>query len=487
MKVYKILIANRGEISIRVAKTCKKLGIKSVSIYSETDKDLPHTKASDESFYLGMGSLAETYLNQDKIISIAKECGADAIHPGYGFLSENSEFCNKVTDAGIIFVGPAPQAMELMGDKKTSKVKMEEIGVPLVPGYHGENQDSDFLFEEAKKIGFPVLIKATAGGGGKGMRIVESEGEFVAALEGAKREAKNAFGNDKVLLEKYIVNPRHIEVQLVSDGQGNHFHFFERECSIQRRYQKVIEETPSVALDEKLREEMCSSAVSIAKGINYLGAGTIEFILSPDNSFYFLEMNTRLQVEHPVTEMVTGFDLVELQIKAAQGEAFPFSQSDITQSGHSIEMRIYAEDPDNDFLPSIGKVARVGEHVDGDVRLDSGFESGNYVSIKYDPMLAKLIVHAKTREEAIDKAIKALNSYTFSGVKTNRDYLRRILKHPKFKEGDIHTHFIKDYEADLGKVEKNDDEKALLIAAALVGELPDYNGAWTGISNFRNV
>ncbi|MBC74642.1 MAG: hypothetical protein CME64_01360 [Halobacteriovoraceae bacterium] len=319
------------------------------------------------------------------------------------------------------------------------------------------------------------------------MRIVESEGEFVAALEGAKREAKNAFGNDKVLLEKYIVNPRHIEVQLVSDGQGNHFHFFERECSIQRRYQKVIEETPSVALDEKLREKMCSSAVSIAKGINYLGAGTIEFILSPDNSFYFLEMNTRLQVEHPVTEMVTGFDLVELQIKAAQGEAFPFSQSDITQSGYSIEMRIYAEDPDNDFLPSIGKVSRVGEHAEEDARLDSGFESGNYVSIKYDPMLAKLIVHASTRDEAIDKAIRALNSYTFSGVKTNRDYLRRILKHPKFKEGDIHTHFIKDYENDLGKVEKSDDEKAMLIAAALVGELPEYNGAWTGISNFRNV
>lgn len=487
MKIKKILIANRGEISLRVMRTCRDMGIKSVSIFSETDKHLPHAKKADESFSLGMGTLAQTYLNQEKIIEIAKGCGADAIHPGYGFLSENTEFCRKVSESGLIFIGPSVAAIELMGDKKTSKVKMEEIGVPLVPGFHGDNQDAAFLAQEADKIGYPVLIKATAGGGGKGMRIVESADEFPSALEGAKREAKNAFGNDKVLLEKYIVNPRHIEVQLVSDGQGNHFHFFERECSIQRRYQKVVEETPSVALDPALRKEICESAVKIAAGIDYIGAGTIEYILAPDKSFYFLEMNTRLQVEHPVTEMVVGQDLVKLQILAAAGEAFPFKQEDISQSGHSIEMRVYAEDPDNDFLPSIGKVIHVGEAGSAGVRLDSGFEDGNYVSIKYDPMLAKLIVHGESRAEALEKAEVALNDYLFAGVKTNRDYLRRILKHPKFICGDIHTHFIKDCADELKKAEFSDEDLAFIAAASLMGELPEKNSAWSALSDFRNV
>ena len=487
MKIKKVLIANRGEIALRVMKTCKEMGIASVSVFSETDRELPHAKKADESFGLGMGSLADTYLNQDKLIKIAKECGADAIHPGYGFLSENTEFCKKVGEAGIIFIGPSVAAIELMGDKKTSKVRMEEIGVPLVPGYHGDNQEAQFLEQEAKNIGFPVLIKATAGGGGKGMRIVEKEEDFVDALEGAKREAKNAFGNDKVLLEKYIINPRHIEVQLVSDGQGNHFHFFERECSIQRRYQKVIEETPSVALDAQLRLEICESAVKIARGIDYVGAGTIEFILAPDKSFYFLEMNTRLQVEHPVTEMVTGHDLVKLQILAAAGEAFPFRQVDVTQTGHAIEMRVYAEDPDNDFLPSIGKIVKVGFHEEPGVRLDSGFEDGNSVSIKYDPMLAKLIVHGNDRAEALERAEAALNDYLFAGVKTNRDYLRRILRHPKFIYGDIHTHFIQDHKEDLVRAELTKADKAALIAAALVGELPERDSAWSNIADFRNV
>lgn len=491
MKIKKILIANRGEIALRVISTCKEMDISTVTIYTEEDKKLPHAYKSDESYYLGQGSLAETYLNQEKIIQIAKDSGADAIHPGYGFLSENTDFCKKVKEAGIIFIGPSVHAIELMGDKKTSKVKMEEIGIPLIPGYHGDNQDSDFLFEEAKKIGFPVLIKATAGGGGKGMRIVESEGEFVAALEGAKREALNAFSNDKVLLEKYITNPRHIEVQLVSDGQGNHFHFYERECSIQRRYQKVIEETPSVAFGDKLRAEICETAVKIAKGIDYVGAGTIEYILAPDNNFYFLEMNTRLQVEHPVTELVTGHDLVRLQILAAAGLAFDFTQDDIKQNGHSIECRIYAEDPDNNFLPTVGRIKHVGKSSLQGVRLDSGFADNTDVSVNYDPMLAKLIVYSADRDGAIAKMDKALNEILFTGVKTNRDYLKRVLKHEKFISGDIHTHFIDNHGEELKPVELSDEDKAILIAATLFSQDEHMNlsdtSAWGRLTNFRNA
>ena len=442
MKIKKILIANRGEIALRVIKTCQRLGIKTVTLHAFNDRDLPHASAGDENISLGSGSLAQTYLNQEKIISIAKETGADAIHPGYGFLSENTEFCRAVARAGLIFIGPSVEAIELMGDKKSSKLKMQEIEVPLIPGYHGDNQEDEFLQEQADQIGFPVLIKATAGGGGKGMRIVREAAEFSPALAAAKREAQNAFGNDQVLLEKYIDNPRHIEVQLVSDGQGNHFHFYERECSIQRRYQKVIEETPSVALDDDLREKMCESALSIAKHIDYVGAGTIEFILAPDKSFYFLEMNTRLQVEHPITEMVTGADLVELQILAAAGEAFAFSQTDITQIGHAIECRLYAEDPDNEFLPTTGRIQKIEVEAEVDYRLDCGYRDGNAISTSYDPMLAKLIVWEEDRLQAIESMQDALNSVLFAGTQTNRDYLKRILSHEEFIAGETNTHFI---------------------------------------------
>ena len=453
MKINKILIANRGEIALRVIKTCKDLGIETVTLYALNDRELPHASAGDQNISLGSGSLAETYLNQERIIEIAKETGAQAIHPGYGFLSENTEFCKKVKAAGLIFIGPSVEAIELMGDKKTSKEKMEEIGVPLIPGYHGDDQSITVLKKEAEKIGFPVLIKATAGGGGKGMRIVDGASEFEDARASAKREAKNAFGNDQVLLEKYIVNPRHIEIQLVSDGKGNHFHFFERECSIQRRYQKVVEETPSVALDDELRANMCETAVKIASGINYLGAGTIELILAEDNSFYFLEMNTRLQVEHPVTEMVTGVDLVELQILAASGEAFDFEQSDITQTGHAIEVRIYAEDPDNEFLPTTGKIQQIEVDSEVSFRLDCGYRDGNSISTSYDPMLAKLITWEQDRDLAIESMQDALNSVVFGGTKTNRDYLKRILNHERFVDGDINTHFIAEESEELQKEE----------------------------------
>ncbi len=492
-KIEKILIANRGEIALRVIKTCRDLGIKTVTLYTHEDRNLPHRFKSDEAFYLGQGTLAETYLNQEKIIEIAKSTNSTAIHPGYGFLSENTDFCKKVSDAGIIFIGPSIEAIELMGDKKTSKVKMEEIGIPLIPGYHGDNQDADFLKVEAKKIGFPVLIKATAGGGGKGMRIVENEGEFLEALSSAKREALNAFSNDKVLLEKYILNPRHIEVQLVSDGEGNHFHFFERECSIQRRYQKVVEETPSPALDDKLRAEICETAVKISKGINYIGAGTIEYILAPNNEFYFLEMNTRLQVEHPVTEMVTGFDLVELQILAAQGEAFKFSQKDISQTGHSIEVRVYAEDPDNNFLPTIGRIKSIGSSSQEGVRLDCGFSDNTEISVNYDPMIAKLIVYADERQNAIKKMDLAIDDIKFSGVKTNRDYLKRILKHEKFVEGKVDTSFIETYKKDLTKEELSDETLAAMIAGAIFSENKSLDiktsddDSWNHLTNFRNV
>lgn len=476
--IKKILIANRGEIALRVIKTCKKLGIKTVSIYASDDATLPHASAADECVALGRGQLSDTYLNQERIIQICKELEVDAIHPGYGFLSENMEFSKKVSEANLIFIGPKPQAIELMGDKITSKAKMETLGIPLIPGYHGDNQDEVFLASEAKKIGFPVLIKATAGGGGKGMRIVREESGFTEALAGAKREAQNAFGNADVLIEKYIEKPRHIEVQLVSDGQGNHFHFFERECSIQRRYQKVVEESPAPNMPSDVRENICNTAVKIAAGIDYIGAGTIEFIMSADNSFYFLEMNTRLQVEHPVTEMTTGFDLVELQIAAANGEAFDFSQPEVTQTGHAIECRIYAEDPDQEFLPTNGRIQKIHTTPKLDFRLDCGYRDGNSISTNYDPMLAKLITWDEQRIECVDKMQVALNDVLFAGTKTNRDYLKRILAHPQFMSGEVHTHFIEEQKEALAQTPNSVFEQAFAIAGVMLSQTKMLQNIW---------
>ena len=495
-KIKKILIANRGEIALRVIQTAREMGIKTVTLYTEEEVSLPHSNAGDESYNLGSGALKDTYLNQDKIIEVAKKFGADAIHPGYGFLSEKSSFAKKVKAAGIKFIGPSPEAIDLMGDKKTSKIKIQELGVPSIPGYHGDNQEISFLVKEAKKIGLPVLIKASAGGGGKGMRIVYEESEFEAALEGAKREAMNAFGDDTVLLEKYITSPRHIEIQVMSDQHGNHFHLFERECSIQRRYQKIVEESPSSAVSPELRAKMTAAAIKITSGINYEGAGTIELILDTDGSFYFLEMNTRLQVEHPVTEMVTGLDLVRLQIMVAQGDKLPFSQEDIKQRGHAIEVRLYAEDPDNNFLPSIGTIKKIGKTTVRDTRLDCGYVDGNAVTISFDPMLAKLISWGESREIAANKLNLALNDILFLGVNTNRDYLKRILTLPEFHSGKTYTHFVKTYEDKLKKKEPSKEQLALAVAAFLLKpnsavekntQVQRSNNVWESLAGFRNV
>lgn len=486
----KILIANRGEIALRVVKTCKELGIACVTLYTDEEKDLPHSMAGDQFVCLGSGALKDTYLNQDLIIKICKELSVDAIHPGYGFLSENATFCRRVTEAGIKFIGPSPESMILMGDKTGSKKKMEAVGIPLIPGYHGDNQDPDLLKKEASKIGYPILIKASAGGGGKGMRVVDHDKIFDESLDAAKREAQNAFGDDRVLIEKYIKNPRHIEIQVMSDQHGHHTHLFERECSIQRRHQKIVEESPSVALDDSLRTKMTEVATKITKAIDYEGAGTIEFILDGDipGTFYFLEMNTRLQVEHPVTEMVTGLDLVKIQIEVASGMPLSYTQESLNQRGHAIELRLYAEDPDNGFLPSIGKIFTVGKT---QARLDTGYQDGNSVTISFDPMLAKLVVYASDRAGAIKAALSALKDVPFLGLTTNRDYLTRILSHEKFIEGETFTHFVQTYKNDLLPKALTDEEKALAVAAHfLASSSPQLTeskveSAWDRLVGFR--
>lgn len=495
MKIKKIMVANRGEIALRVLKTAKEMGIKVVTVFAEDDKKLPHALHSDEAYSLGSGALAETYLNKQKLIEIAIKSKADAIHPGYGFLSENAEFATMVEKAGIIFIGPTAESIVLMGDKIGSKQAMEKLNIPMIPGYHGDDQQVATLAQKAKEIGFPVLIKASAGGGGKGMRIVHQESELLESIQGAQSEALKSFSNDKVLIEKYVVNPRHIEVQLMSDTHGNHLHFYERECSIQRRYQKVIEETPAPDLSHELRMKICESAVQISSGINYRGAGTVEFILAPDGNFYFLEMNTRLQVEHPVTEMVTGSDLVKCQILVAQGDQLPMKQNDIKQLGQAIECRIYAENPDQNFMPTIGKIERIGVPSLRDVRLDCGFLDGTEVGVNYDPMLAKLVVWGENRPTAISKSLFSLDEVLFLGVKTNRDYLKRILGHRNFMAGKTHTHFIPDHKADLAAPALADQTLAELIAAhsfscakvvgSQLGSDKSFN-PWTELAGFRN-
>ena len=441
----KILVANRGEIAARIIKACQEMGIKTVAIYSDVDKDSPHVQIADEAVNIGDPTPIESYLNVPKIIKIARDVGAEGIHPGYGFLAENPDFADSCNDVGIKFIGPNPNVISLMGDKIAAKKTMQKAGVPVIPGYHGDKQDDKTLIKEGKKIGFPLLVKAAAGGGGKGMRIVHSKDTLKESIEGAKRESKSAFGNDTVFLERYLEKPRHIEFQILADEHGNVVHLFERECSIQRRHQKIIEETPSPVMTKELRKKMGDAAVAAAKAAGYTNAGTVEFMVDKDLNFYFMEMNTRLQVEHPITEMTTGIDLAKWQLKIASGEKLTLKQNDLIQRGHAIECRIYAEDPSNGFLPSIGTLEKVETPTGPNIRDDTGIQTGMKVTPYYDPMLSKIITYSENRKENISKMIWALSHYIVLGVTTNISFLKKVLEHDEFKKGNITTHFIDNY------------------------------------------
>ncbi|TLF47919.1 acetyl/propionyl/methylcrotonyl-CoA carboxylase subunit alpha [Halomonas urmiana] len=450
-----LLVANRGEIACRVMRTARAMGLRTVAVYSDADANARHVREADEAIRLGPAAARESYLKVEAVVEAARRSGAGAIHPGYGFLSENGAFVEALDRAGIVFVGPPASAIAAMGDKSAAKARMANAGVPLVPGYHGDDQDDALLKAEADKIGYPVLLKASAGGGGKGMRVVESAANFQAALEGCRRESQAAFGDQRMLIEKYLTQPRHVEVQVFCDSLGNGVYLFERDCSVQRRHQKVLEEAPAPSMTAALRREMGEAAVRAAKEIGYVGAGTVEFLLDIDGSFFFMEMNTRLQVEHPVTEMITGQDLVEWQLRVAMGEALPLDQDELTITGHSFEARLYAEDPEQDFLPATGTLTRFAMDLEGAgldperVRLDSGVETGDAVSMHYDPMLAKLIVHGNDRAQALATLNRALAALDVQGVVTNRAFLQRLATHDAFRDADLDTRFIEKHEETL--------------------------------------
>jgi len=467
----KILIANRGEIAVRVVRACREMGIKTVAVYSAADRVALHVRMADEAYFIGPAPSTESYLNIERIIDVARKSGADAIHPGYGFLAENPEFASAVQQAGLIFIGPAPEAIRLFGDKMAARERMLASGVPVVPGMEQNLTSDEAARKIADEIGFPVLIKAAAGGGGKGMRIVHSPDEMAEAMKTARAEAKSAFGDDRIYLEKYIARPRHIEVQILADHHGNVMHLGERECSIQRRHQKVIEESPSPIVDSVMRERMGAVAIKAAKAGGYTNAGTVEFLYDQDGRFYFLEVNTRLQVEHPVTELITGVDLVKAQIKIAAGESIQF-QTDISRRGAAIECRIYAEDPENNFFPSIGKVQTYREPGGPGVRVDSGMYEGGEVSIYYDPLIAKLLTWGPTRIEAINRMRRALAEYRISGVKTTIPFHIAIMGNERFIKGDLSTHFIAE-EYPNGRLNFVEDE-SLMQALAIFSCVIDY-------------
>ncbi|MDQ6640163.1 MAG: acetyl-CoA carboxylase biotin carboxylase subunit, partial [Pseudomonadota bacterium] len=461
----KILIANRGEIACRVVKTARRLGIATVAVYSDADAEARHVRLADEAVRIGPAPARESYLVGANIIAAAKATGAQAIHPGYGFLSENDAFAEQCAGEGIVFIGPPPAAIRAMGSKSAAKTLMAKAGVPLTPGYHGDDQDPALLAREAGKIGFPVLIKASAGGGGKGMRRVDKAEEFAAALASCRREAKSAFGDDRVLVEQYVLKPRHIEIQVFADSLGACVYLFERDCSVQRRHQKVLEEAPAPAMTAERRAAMGKAAVEAAKAVGYVGAGTVEFIAHPDGRFYFMEMNTRLQVEHPVTEMITGLDLVEWQLRVAAGEPLPKSQAQLSISGHAIEARIYAEDPDKGFLPSTGRLAHLAAPAESEsVRVDTGVEQGDAITPFYDPMIAKLIVHAPDRAGALVRMQRALAQYRIVGVANNVEFLGRLVATDSFVRADLDTALIEREHAALFPAPALPPEDAWLLA-----------------------
>ena len=480
-----LLIANRGEIACRIIRSAKKLGIKTIAVYSAVEQNALHVELADISVPLGGIEARDNYLNISKLIEAARSAGAEAIHPGYGFLSENAEFAEACDIAGIVFVGPSPSAMRAMGSKSAAKIVMEQSGVPLLPGYHGEKQDIDTLQAAADDCGYPLMLKASAGGGGKGMRIVNTIDEFAPALEAVKREAEGAFGDDTVLLERYLIDPRHIEIQVFGDNHGNFVHLFERDCSIQRRHQKVLEEAPAPGLSHEQREKMGEAAIAAARAINYSGAGTIEFIVDREQQFYFMEMNTRLQVEHPVTEMITGVDLVEWQLRVASGETLPVEQNELSHTGHSIEVRLYAEDADRDFLPSTGTLDLLTfprEH--NNLRIDTGVTTGNEITVHYDPMIAKIISYGSDRNSAIRTLLNALENVKIAGVATNTAFLSRVLGSSHFKAARLSTSFLQLANGEINPLQDREllESQAATIASLSLaignGEQPGSQSAW---------
>ena len=477
----KILIANRGEIALRVMRSAREMGIKTVAVYSEADRNALFVRYADEAVCIGPPPSSQSYLQGDKIIEVSKQLGVDGIHPGYGFLSENADFARKVRAAGITFIGPSPESMDMMGDKLSAKATAKKYHVPMIPGSDGAISDINEAIEVSKQIGFPLLIKASAGGGGKGMRLVERAEDIEEQMKLAISEAVSAFGNGAVFIERYAKEPRHIEIQLIADNHGNCVYLFERECSIQRRHQKVIEEAPSAVLTPELRERMGKCAVDVAKACNYSGAGTVEFLVDDQLNFYFLEMNTRLQVEHPVSEFITDLDLVKEQIKVARNEKLSFTQDDLKINGHAIEVRVCAEDPTNNFLPDIGKLLVYQTPSGPGVRVDDSFEQGMDIPIYYDPMIAKLVVHGKNRTEAIEKMLRAIDDYKIVGVETTLDFCKFVLKHPAFVSGKFDTGFIKNYfTPDMLQQPANDElEEVAAIAGALLfptKQIPTQHG-----------